>query len=83
MDGGDSPSHLLGCQGEILEAIREVRGHGSGEGERPGEDGGWAPACHKVMQCKVMQCTSSYHNLYRRIPSSAMRTKTIDTSASR
>jgi len=27
-------------QGKILEAIRGVRGHGSGEGERTGEDGG-------------------------------------------
>jgi len=36
---GDSPSHPLGCQGKILEAIKGVRGHGSGDGERPGEDG--------------------------------------------
>ena len=34
----DSLSHPLRCQGEILEDIRGVRGHGSGE--RTGEDGG-------------------------------------------
>jgi len=36
----DSPSHPLGCQGERLEAERGVRGCGSGEGERTGEDRG-------------------------------------------
>jgi len=38
--GGDSPSHPLGCQEKILEAIRGVRGHASREGKRTSEDEG-------------------------------------------
>ncbi len=37
---GDFPSHSWESQGKILEAIKGVRGHGSGEGERTGESVG-------------------------------------------